>query len=68
MWYRLSYQYYQEDFKRAYRIHEKIMGLFRSKHTDPDKLEALVRTHIDVAVDKFIGYLDEQEKLKASTK
>jgi DNA-binding GntR family transcriptional regulator len=68
MWYRLSYQYYQEDFKRAYRIHEKIMGLFRSKHTDPDKLEALVRTHIDVAVDKFIGYLDEQEKLKASIK
>ena len=68
MWYRLSYQYYKEDFKRAYRIHEKIMGLFRNKHTDPGKLEALVRTHIDVAVDKFIGYLDEQEKLKASTK
>jgi DNA-binding GntR family transcriptional regulator len=68
MWYRLSYQYYKEDFKRAYRIHEKIMGLFRSKQADPDKLEALVRTHIDVAVDKFIGYLDEQEKLKASTK
>jgi len=68
MWYRLSYQYYKEDFRRAYRIHEKIMGLFRSKHADPDKLEALVRTHIDVAVDKFIGYLDEQEKLKASTK
>jgi len=67
MWYRLSYQYYQEDFKTSYRTHEKIMGLFRSKHTDPDKLEAAVRTHIEEAVDKFLGYLDEQEKLKAST-
>lgn len=68
MWYRLSYQYYQEDLKSSYRIHEKILGRFRSKHTDPDKLETLVRTHIDVAVDKFIGYLDEQEKLKTPTK
>jgi DNA-binding GntR family transcriptional regulator len=68
MWYRLSYQYYKEDFKASYRTHEKIMGLFRSKNTDPDKLESLVRTHIDEAVDKFLGYLQEQEKLRASTK
>ncbi len=68
MWYRLSYQYYKEDFKSSYRAHEKIMGLFKSKNTDPDRLEAMVRTHIEVAVNKFLGYLDEQEKLKASTK
>jgi DNA-binding GntR family transcriptional regulator len=68
MWYRLAYQYYQEDFKSSYRTHEKIMGLFRGKHTDPDRLEAAVRTHIEVAVNKFLGYLHEQEKLKASTK
>ena len=67
MWYRLSYQYYQEDFKSSYRMHEKIMGFFRNKNTDPDKLESAVRTHIEVAVNKFLGYLDEQEKLKAST-
>jgi len=67
IWYRLAYQYYQEDFKSSYRTHEKIMGLFRNKNTDPDKLEALVRTHIDEAVGKFLGYLDAQEKFKAST-
>jgi len=67
MWYRLSYQYYQEDFKNSYRTHERIMGLFRSKNTDPDRLEAAVRNHIDVAVHKFIGYLDQQEQIKRST-
>jgi DNA-binding GntR family transcriptional regulator len=67
MWYRLSYQYYQEDFKNSYRTHERIMGLFRSKNTDPDRLESAVRTHIDVAVHKFIGYLDQQEQIKMST-
>ena len=67
MWYRLSYQYYQEDFKSSYRTHEKIMGLFRSKHTDPDRLEAAVRTHIEEAVGKFLGYLEGQNKLKALT-
>jgi len=67
MWYRLAYQYYQEDFKNSYRTHEKIMGLFRSRNTDSDRLEAVVRAHIDEAVDKFLGYLQEQEKLKGST-
>jgi DNA-binding GntR family transcriptional regulator len=65
MWYRLSYEYYKEDFKSSYRIHEKIMALFRSRHTDPDRLEAVVRTHIEVAVGKFLSYLDEHGKLKA---
>ena len=67
MWYRLSYQYYREDFKSSYRTHEKILGLFKNRNTDPDRLEAVVRKHIDEAVDKFIGYLDEQEKLKTFT-
>lgn len=63
MWYRLSYQYYREDFSNSYRTHEKIMSLFRNKNTDPDRLEAAVRTHIDEAVNKFIGYLNKQEKI-----
>ena len=67
MWYRLAYQYYQEDFKKSYRTHEEILGLFKNKNTNPDKLEAAVRHHIDEAVNKFMGYLDEQEKTKGST-
>jgi DNA-binding GntR family transcriptional regulator len=66
MWYRLAYQYYQEDFKKSYRTHEEILGLFKNKHTDPAKLEAAVRNHIDEAVSKFMGYLDAQEKTKGS--
>jgi DNA-binding GntR family transcriptional regulator len=67
MWYRLSYQYYREDFKKSYRTHEEILGLFKNKNTDPAKLEAAVRHHIDEAVTKFMGYLDAQEKIKGST-
>ena len=67
MWYRLSYQYYREDFKSSYRTHEKILGLFKNKNTDPDRLETFVKKHIDEAVDKFLSYLDEQKKLKVST-
>jgi DNA-binding GntR family transcriptional regulator len=67
MWYRLSYQYYREDFKKSYRTHEAILGLFKNKNTDPAKLEAAVRHHIDEAVNKFMGYLDAQEKIKGST-
>ena len=67
MWYRLSYRYYQEDFKKSYRAHEAILGLFKNKATDPAKLEAAVRNHIDEAVTKFMGYLDAQEKTKGST-
>jgi DNA-binding GntR family transcriptional regulator len=66
MWYRLSYQYYQEDFKKSYRTHEAILGLFKNKHTDPATLEAAVRNHIDEAVNKFMGYLDAQEKTQGS--
>jgi DNA-binding GntR family transcriptional regulator len=67
MWYRLAYQYYQEDFKKSYRTHEEILGLFKNKNTDPAKLEAAVRNHIDEAVGKFLSYLDVQEKIKKST-
>jgi DNA-binding GntR family transcriptional regulator len=67
MWYRLAYQYYQEDFKKSYRTHEGILGLFKNKKTDPAKLEAVVRNHIDEAVNKFMGYLAAQEKAKGST-
>lgn len=62
MWYRFSYRYYQEDFAKSYRIHEKILKMFKSKNTDPAGLEALVRDHIAEAVEKFIGYLKERNE------
>ena len=60
LWYRFSYRYYQEDFSVSYSVHEKIAALFRNPDTDATKLEQLVREHIDVAVDKFVSYLETQ--------
>jgi DNA-binding GntR family transcriptional regulator len=66
MWYRLSYQYYQEDFEKSYRIHEEILELFKNKNADPDRLEAVVRDHINQAVTKFLGYLSAKKKNKGT--
>ena len=61
LWYRFSYRYYQEDFSVSYKVHEKMVALYKDPETDPDKLEQLVRGHIDVAVEKFVSYLEAQE-------
>jgi DNA-binding GntR family transcriptional regulator len=68
MWYRLAYRYYQEDFKRSLKTHEAILAMFKKKDTDPAELEAAVRNHIAVAVDKFLGYLDQHKPIEGSAK
>lgn len=65
LWYRFSYQYYQEDLQKNLTVHQKIFDLFRNQHSDPYELEALVKNHIEVANEKFIEYLKEQENNKA---
>ena len=52
LWYRFSYRYYQ--------VHEKMLKLYRNPATEPGRLESLVREHIEVAVGKFVGYLDRK--------
>ena len=64
LWYRFSYQYYQEDLQKNLTVHQKIFDLFRNQHSDPYELEALVKNHIEVANEKFIEYLKEQENNK----
>lgn len=61
LWYRFSYRYYQEDFTVSFNVHDQMVALYRDPRTDPKKLEQLVREHIDVAVDKFVSYLEGQE-------
>lgn len=61
LWYRFSYRYYQEDFSVSFRVHEKITALYRDRGTDPRALERLVREHIEVAVAKFVSYLDGKD-------
>ena len=62
MWYRFSYKYYKEDFDKSLQIHEKILNLFKTKKSDPKKIEDIVRNHIEVAVDRFLAYLEEQKQ------
>ena len=59
LWYRFSYRYYLEDFKSSIRTHVKIYRMFKSKTTNPDELEQLVRDHIASAKETFIRYLEE---------
>ncbi len=62
MWYRFSYKYYMEDFRKSLRIHKRILDLFKSKKSDPREIEAVVRDHIEMAVERFLAYLEEQER------
>jgi DNA-binding GntR family transcriptional regulator len=59
LWYRFSYRYYLEDFKSSLKTHVKIYRMFKSKTTDPDELEQVVRDHIANAMEVFRGYLKE---------
>jgi len=61
LWYRFSYQYYQEDLPSSLSDHEKIYHLFNSKKTDPKKIGTMVQRHIQIAYKRFLSYLGEQE-------
>ena len=58
LWHRFSYRYYQEDLKKSMTVHRDILDLFKNPESDGDEIEKLVRGHIDVALEKFLTYLD----------
>ena len=59
IWFRYSYLYVQEAFDYAVKVHRKILDLFIKK--DADRLEALVKEHILIALDRFIQFLESQK-------
>jgi DNA-binding GntR family transcriptional regulator len=61
LWYRFSYQYYQEDLQRSLAVHRQIFELFREKETDGRKIGEIVQDHIQTAFETFLAYLDKQE-------
>ncbi len=61
LWYRFSYQYYQEDLGRSLDVHQKILNHFLNQDVDHEKIGKLVQEHIQVAHRCFLAYLDEQE-------
>ena len=60
LWYRFSYQYYEEDLQKQVRIHERIYRLFADRKADVKALEKVVHGHIEVAFEKFLGYLSQK--------
>jgi len=61
LWHRFSYQYYQEDLGKSYRIHQDILKCFNDPDANPDKVCRLVEQHINVALDSFLQYLEDFE-------
>src|SRR4030042_622498 len=55
IWFRFSYLYIQESFEYAIRVHREILDLFIKK--DADRLEALVKQHILIALERFLQFL-----------
>ncbi|MBW2369454.1 MAG: GntR family transcriptional regulator [Deltaproteobacteria bacterium] len=58
IWDRYSTRYYEEDYGKSIKVHEKILRYFKEKTVDPDEVERIVRVHIEVAVGAFTSYLD----------
>jgi DNA-binding GntR family transcriptional regulator len=59
LWYRYSYLYVKENYEYAILVHRKILDLLINK--DPDQVEALVKEHILVALNKFLDFLAEKK-------
>lgn len=59
LWFRYSYLYVQEAFDYAVKVHRKILDAIIKK--DADRLEALVKEHILIALDRFIQFLESQK-------
>jgi DNA-binding GntR family transcriptional regulator len=55
IWFRFSYLYIQESFEYAIRVHREILDLFIKK--DANRLEALVKQHILIALERFLQFL-----------
>jgi DNA-binding GntR family transcriptional regulator len=61
LWYRFSYQYYQEDLQRSLAVHQIIFDFFQNRDTHTNDLGNLVQGHIQTAFQSFVDYLDAQD-------
>jgi DNA-binding GntR family transcriptional regulator len=62
LWYTFSYQYYNEDLEKSLEVHRRIVALFQDPQTDPEAVRSLVEHHVNIALDRFLAYLEEFEK------
>lgn len=59
IWFRYSYLYVQEAYDYAVKVHRQILDDFIKKNTD--HLEALVKEHILIALDRFVQFLESKK-------
>lgn len=59
IWFRFSYLYLQESFEYSLHAHREILDLFMDK--DADRVEALVKHHIMVGLQRFLEFLGEKK-------
>lgn len=62
MWYRFSYKYYKEDLNASLAVHKRILELFQAPEASKEEVAQVVRQHIEVALERFLAYLQEQEE------
>ena len=66
LWYRFSYQYYQEDLQKSLAVHQRIFALFNNSGSDPAFIAELVQLHIEEAYWRFLVYLETQRNPQPS--
>lgn len=62
MWHRFSYKYYREDMEKSLDDHKRIYQAFSLPQSDPVRCRKLVEDHINIALDRFLEYLNSPEK------
>jgi len=61
LWYRFSYRYYGEDLGKSLKDHQTILKMFKERPMESTQLAAQVQSHIEVASEKFLAYLETQK-------
>lgn len=59
IWYFVSFRYHQ-DIRTAMEVHSKIFDLFQDRDAGPDLVEQVVRNHIEEALPKIFGDMENQ--------
>jgi DNA-binding GntR family transcriptional regulator len=61
LWHRYTHHYYKEDFRNSLKIHQRIIDLFKEKKVPAEKIEKVVRQHIEVALEPFLKAMEKLE-------
>ena len=62
LWHCFSYKYYQEQLENSLFVHFEIYEHFKASSKNTAALRLLVEQHINVALERFLAYLEAQER------